>query len=559
MFCFAVRGSQNVSLTWNASTNPATAGYLLYCGTVSHSYGSPINVGTNTVITLSGLQAGLTYYFAVCGYNSSGVPGILSNEASFVAPTNSTNSTGAPATPASVIVTPANGVVGTTVYIYGTNLSAASSISYNGQYASFTVISNAVLAAVVPPGATTGPLDIITPAGTITNRFTVTSPTAPANDNFAFAQVLTGTSALAWANTASATKESGEPNHGGNAGGASVWYRWTAPQSGLFSLDTTGSAFDTLLAVYTGSAVSHLSLVASNTAPADGPLSFQATQGVTYQIAVDGYSGSRGDMQLRLSPVLNTTTIFADTFEASEGVVSGAPLAGQNGWVSSVPGLSGIAANYFPSYGQQGYLGFASLALPGNTVLLYHPLNFTVDTNNRPVIQFSVLLQIYNPLNNSHDSFGWIFRNAAGQELFSVAFNNATGQVTYSLDDGAGQRSSGSVFSTVSLSQLVVTADFSRNQWGATLNGTAIIEGQPITTVHAALTLGDIDAAAIYTGLLSGLDGMFFDNFSVTAGPESLPHIVLAPQNQNITAGNNLVLGVVASGARAFVLSMVFQ
>jgi hypothetical protein len=562
MFCFAVRGSQSVSLAWNASANPAAAGYFLYYGVASHSYGSPINVGTNTVVTLSGLQAGQTYYFAVGGYNGADVSGLLSSEASFTAPTNSTsstNTTGSPTTPASVIVSPASGMPGSTVYIYGTNLSTAGSVSFNGLYASFTLISNAVLAAVVPSDATTGPLDIITPAGTIISQFTVTTATAPANDDFAYAQVLTGTADFAWADTTLATKETGEPNHGGNAGGASVWYRWTAPVSGLFSLDTTGSAFNTLLAVYTGNAVSHLSVVASNTAPADGPLSFQATQGVAYQIAVDGFNGARGAMQLRLSPALNTTTVFADTFETSEGVVSGAPLAGQNGWVSSVPNLSGVAANYFPGYGQQGYLGFASLALASNTVLLYHPLNFTVDTNNRPVIQFSVLLQVYNPLNNFHDSFGWVFRNAGGRELFSVMFNNATGLVTYSLDDGAGQRPSGSIFSTVSMSQLVITADFSLNQWGATLNGAAIIEGQPITTVRAPLTLGDIDAGAIYAGLQSGIDGMFFDNFSVTAGPESGLRIVLPPQNQTLTAGSDLVLGVIAGGGAPFSYQWYFN
>jgi hypothetical protein len=61
--------------------------------------------------------------------------------------------------------------------------------------------------------------------------------------------------------------------------------------------------------------------------------------------------------------------------------------------------------------------------------------------------------------------------------------------------------------------------------------------------------LGDIDAEAIYPGLQSGIDGMLFDNYTVTAEPEPAPRIVLGPQNQTVTVGNNLVLGVIASGS----------
>src|SRR2546425_3684733 len=43
------------------------------------------------------------------------------------------------------------------------------------------------------------------------------------------------------------TKESGEPNHAGNAGGSSIWYRWTAPTADPVTIDTVGSAFNTLL------------------------------------------------------------------------------------------------------------------------------------------------------------------------------------------------------------------------------------------------------------------------------------------------------------------------
>src|SRR6266851_1725342 len=86
----------------------------------------------------------------------------------------------------------------------------------------------------------------------------------PANDAFASAQSISGSSGTVTGTSSGATKESGEPNHAGNAGGHSVWYRWVAPASTSVAIDTVGSSFDTLLAVYTGTSVSALTAVASN-------------------------------------------------------------------------------------------------------------------------------------------------------------------------------------------------------------------------------------------------------------------------------------------------------
>src|SRR5207253_9788740 len=83
----------------------------------------------------------------------------------------------------------------------------------------------------------------------------------PGNDNFAGALVLSGVSGSVSADTSGATREAGEPTIVGNAGGHSVWYGWTAPASGSVSLDTHGSAFDTTLAVYTGSSLPGLTQV----------------------------------------------------------------------------------------------------------------------------------------------------------------------------------------------------------------------------------------------------------------------------------------------------------
>ncbi len=79
-------------------------------------------------------------------------------------------------------------------------------------------------------------------------------PKRPANDNFADAEELSGLLPLTQAGSnVDATKEPGEPDHAGGAGGSSVWYRWTAAASGPVTIDTCASDFDTLLGVYTGS------------------------------------------------------------------------------------------------------------------------------------------------------------------------------------------------------------------------------------------------------------------------------------------------------------------
>jgi hypothetical protein len=125
----------------------------------------------------------------------------------------------------------------------------------------------------------------------------------PTNDNFASAATLTGSSTSATGTNVNATKETGEPNHGGDAGGKSVWWTWTAPSSGNVTIDTNGSDFDTLLGVYTGSAVNALTTIASDNN--GGPnltskVTFAATAGVVYYIAVDGTGGASGNITLNL-------------------------------------------------------------------------------------------------------------------------------------------------------------------------------------------------------------------------------------------------------------------
>ncbi len=120
----------------------------------------------------------------------------------------------------------------------------------------------------------------------------------PDNDPFSAPYVLAGSTDTDSGTNIGATKEAGEPNHHGNAGGASVWWNWTSPGTGTAQITTAGSNFDTLLAVYTGASVSALTFVTSDddgVSPGGASIvSFPATQGTTYRIAVDGWGADTG-------------------------------------------------------------------------------------------------------------------------------------------------------------------------------------------------------------------------------------------------------------------------
>jgi hypothetical protein len=101
-----------------------------------------------------------------------------------------------------------------------------------------------------------------------------------------------------------ATKEAGEPNHAGNAGGKSLWWTWQAPGAGTATITTAGTTFRNALAVYTGSTVSNLTIVATNL-PGAGTntsvVTFSAIPGTVYQIAVDGFNGASGNVVVSVS------------------------------------------------------------------------------------------------------------------------------------------------------------------------------------------------------------------------------------------------------------------
>jgi hypothetical protein len=141
------------------------------------------------------------------------------------------------------------------------------------------------------------------------------SPTISTNDLFVERFTLDPRANSRLDSSSAATLEPGEPAHAGNSGGASIWYEFSAQQSGVLLLSTLGSGFDTLLAVYQSAAsadaapsVTNLVELASSDDVPGGAghseLTVTVEQGKKYFIAVDGFDGRSGTVQLtyRFSP-----------------------------------------------------------------------------------------------------------------------------------------------------------------------------------------------------------------------------------------------------------------
>lgn len=69
-----------------------------------------------------------------------------------------------------VTLLPSSRAVGQRVAILGNNLTGATSVTFNGTPATFTVVSSTEISTTVPSGATTGTVQVVTPSGTLSSN-----------------------------------------------------------------------------------------------------------------------------------------------------------------------------------------------------------------------------------------------------------------------------------------------------------------------------------------------------------------------------------------------------
>jgi hypothetical protein len=109
-------------------------------------------------------------------------------------------------------------------------------------------------------------------------------------DMFEDRPLVEGLQGILQGNNALAQTESGEPVLRG--GGKTMWFEWLALENGIVTVGARGSTFDTLLAVYTGTKVTDLTLVTKDDDRGGfytSSLQFNAVRGTRYQIQLDGF------------------------------------------------------------------------------------------------------------------------------------------------------------------------------------------------------------------------------------------------------------------------------
>jgi hypothetical protein len=139
----------------------------------------------------------------------------------------------------------------------------------------------------------------------------------PANDQFASRTLITGALPITLQGSCiDASAELDEPDHAtgefGNMASNSVWYSWTAPESGSIAVAAVNGTFDVVVAIYSGSSLGSLVLEGYADSFEIGTEVAVAVveAGVTYAIAVDGWSDERfevlwqGEFDLVIEPLI---------------------------------------------------------------------------------------------------------------------------------------------------------------------------------------------------------------------------------------------------------------
>jgi hypothetical protein len=404
----------------------------------------------------------------------------------------------------------------------------------------------------------------------------------PFADEFGSAGSLgAATNGSGFGSNVGATVEPGEPGPPNLPFGSSVWLEWQPQQSGVASFNTIGSGFDTMLAVFTGSSLTSLTLVASDDDSAPflcSALSFNAVGGTTYFIQVSGFSGAAGNIEFSWNEVVAVQPPVISPQPESQTVLPGTNVTLSVGVQGSGP------------FTYQWFLN--NVALPGQTNASLTLSNvdatmvgyYTVQVTNPQTLQSTTSNPAHLMLAEAGPGFTGNQAFISGQDKFqnataltppdpNVAHDPAPcGGFTGAISDGnalataqvgepnhCGYSPCHSVwYSYVSPASGPITLRLYGNNFNAVL-GVYTGPGDSFTTlvpVACSANHGTAGESVTYTTSAGTTNWIVVDGVNCASGNYSLawtvaasPSLSVQPVSQTLSIGSPLTLATTANGA----------
>lgn len=429
--------------------------------------------------------------------------------------------------PTLTLFSPQLGKAGHYVRVLGTHLNWTTAVGFRNAAsavvkAPFVIVSPTELLVTVPAGAASSAITVTTRGGVVTTPefFSVTSVN-DTNDDIADARLIPGAGGKVSGSNYSFSRQTNEERHAMESGYPleerfdavySAWFEWTPAVSGAYYISTVGSAFDTRLAVYTGSTLGSLTLVGYNDDENydrdiyTSKVSVLVEAGTTYRIAVDGFSYTFFDpfgselYDQRGTYVVGVSRVATSVVLASAGPVgllgpvkpvkSAEPMSLSSGssWSSSglVMHLAGKENDFLAGrllWQQQGPVspglveGEVTLGGAGahEPALAWLPSTVPVGAT---ALRCRATVSYTAPV-GAQDVFGLNACDALGQPLFGLSVAVATGAVS-ALDATGQAQPLGQTLIPGERYEVEVFVDAATGTWGALLNGTLVCSGLPV-------------------------------------------------------------------------------
>ena len=205
-------------------------------------------------------------------------------------------------------------------------------------------------------------------------------PAAPSNDNRADATVISGSQGDFGQTTVGATAEASDPLPRFVKGAtSSVWWKWTASETGTATFSTSGSDFLAVLGVYR----EDLSVVGEDCGSGQdfSEVVFECIKGETYLVCVAGADGATGEAVLNWQA--DTTKSVTIEFDGNGGTPARQTRAYAYGAAIAAfpasPAMAGYAfAGWFDANGTQAVPGVTVATAPLTLSAGWTPNTYTV-------------------------------------------------------------------------------------------------------------------------------------------------------------------------------------